>query len=85
MALFTVLAEYDGGTYIQQVTAPSPRGVVQALSKSTTLPDTVVAAIKQLNSDADQPISIGGTKNVWCLSTTYNRLLLLLNVVKTAS
>ena len=86
MALFTLIAEYDGGTYIQQVIAPSPRAVLQELPKrDTTLPENVVAAIGQLESDVDKPISIRGTKNVWCLTTTYKRQLLLLNIVKTAS
>ena len=85
MALFTIIAEYHGGTYVDQVTAPSPRGAIQKLSKGgSTLPEIVIAGIRQLDSEADQPISIGSTKNVWCVSTTHKRQLLLINVVKTA-
>jgi hypothetical protein len=44
----------------------------------------LVPALKQLEGERDRAVSIEGCNNVWCLSTTYRRSLLLLNIVKTA-
>ena len=93
-SLFTLLAEYDGGTFVSQVCAPD---VCTALSIWI---DEVAPSIATLNFDrrilerlrreVDRkdagPIVVTGLDNVWCgLSATIRGKLLLVNVVKTQS
>jgi hypothetical protein len=85
MPLFTLLADYRGGTYIRQITAASPVSALLNWCKETgnTIPKSLASALKQLGDERDQAIQIEGCKNVWCLSTTYRGSLLLLHIVKT--
>ena len=82
--LFTVICEYDGGTYIVQLRAASPHlavlswldaGVPEALSKEK--------ALNILKDDA--PVAVEGCQNVWCCTDTASKGLVLINVVRTAS
>ncbi len=87
MPLFTLLAEYRGGTYIRQITAASPSGAVLGWCQETgaSIPRNLAFGLKQLAAERDHAIQIKGCKNVWCLSTTYKGHLLLLNIVNTAT
>jgi hypothetical protein len=88
MALFTVLLEFDGGTYISQVRAASVRGAVvkyaaqvvgnQAVGKPST---------RQRLADGlreDKPVAIEGVRNVWCCSTAVGTKSALVNIVSTS-
>jgi hypothetical protein len=85
---YTVLAEYGGGTYIKQLTAPSPEAVftswVAALSEddletSTLDRDGLIASIDTVTS-----VPINGCSGVWCFSTNVAGKQLLAHFVRTA-
>src|SRR5262245_20255372 len=76
MALFTIILEYRGGTYIAQVVARGPR---QALSRWAQAPSpksvarlgarakaVLVRAFSGHGGRDDAPIPIAGLPNVWC-------------------
>jgi hypothetical protein len=87
MPLFTILAEYRGGTYIRQITAASPMTALIKWSrkKRNSIPASLVPALRQLAAEGDKAIRIKGCKNIWCLSTSYQENLLLLNIVNTST
>ena len=86
MALFTVIAEYRGGTYIDQIRGFSASAALRKLTKKgrSSLPKAIVSGMKQLIAEGDRPVTIGGCKNVWCTSESYGSGLLLINIVETA-
>ena len=80
MSLFTFIAEYDGGTYIQQLRASSPKAALTKYTKETNWIDRAVLA-KSLSNET--PIQIEDTVGVYCVSAILKRKLLLLNMVRT--
>jgi hypothetical protein len=76
MALYTVIADYRGGTYIKQLHASSVRSALEQWARE--LPDIrgsfIGAATKRKVSAAvgepdDTPVTIEGTENVWFWSS----------------
>ena len=82
--LYSVIAEYRGGTYISQLRASSPKEAVLRWTKLPSMPKILSAALRNIPADDLEPVPIGGCENVWCTSSSY-RGLLLLNIVKTFS
>jgi hypothetical protein len=89
MALFTVLLEFDGGTYISQLRAPSAH---LAATKHVTLLVSnkaigTLATRKRLavRLAGDKPVGIEGLRNVWCCSATVGKKFALVNIVATAT
>jgi hypothetical protein len=88
MALFTVILEFGGGTYISQIRSASVRGTVckyaSQLVEDQEIPGT--AAKKSLAAvlRQDIPISITGVHNVWCCSASVGKKFALLNIIQTA-
>ena len=88
MELFTVILEFDGGTYISQFQATSPQDAAMKHAdyliglNGMSTPETR----KQLASclSVDMPIAIEGVRNVWFCSTSLGRKLALVNIVATA-
>lgn len=88
MALFTLVLEFDGGTYISQFRAPSVHRAV-AEYRSRLVRDKVVSALSVRRRLADalsaeSPVAIEGVRSVWCCSTSIGRKLALLSIVATA-
>lgn len=72
MALFTVIADYRGGTYIKQLHASGVRSALEQWARE--LPDirgSFIGAATQRRVSAavreqdDRPVAIEGTENVW--------------------
>lgn len=88
MALFTVILELDGGTYISQFHALSPKSA--AIKHSAYL-----VGIKGMNTpsirrrlagrlSSEVPIAINGIRKVWCCSASVGKRLALVSIVATA-
>jgi hypothetical protein len=86
---FTFIIEYDGGTYISQWIAASPK---KALSKWMRLFDfSVIPRVRASWLDAfrkdmisEHPTRISGTKGVWCAGGILGNKLMIINVVRTS-
>jgi hypothetical protein len=88
MALFTVVLEFGGGTYISQFKAASAHAA--AIKHAAHL-----ISIKGMSTPSDrkrlaeslsleQPIAIQGIRSVWCCSASVGRKFALVNIVATA-
>lgn len=88
MALFTVLLEFDGGTYISQFRAPSVGAAIRkhatelSANKAVGGLQTRRSLAHHLRSEA--PIAIAGVRNVWCNCATVGGKFALVNIVATA-
>ena len=88
MALFTVVLEFGGGTYISQFKAASAHAaaakhaahVISVKGMSTPSDRKRLADLLSI----EQPIAIQGVRNVWCCSATVGRKFALVNIVATA-
>jgi SH3-like domain-containing protein len=88
IGLYTVISEYEGGTYVTQVKAVSPRGAISAwLHRSIALSNIPTDIRSQIKADlmADEPIVISGCRNVWCSSASAGKVFVLVNVVRTSA
>jgi hypothetical protein len=88
MALFTLVLEFDGGTYISQFRAPSVHRAVAEYT-SRLMRNKVVSPllVRRRLADAlsaESPVAIEGVRNVWCCSTSIGKKFVLLNIVATA-
>tara|TARA_R110001592_G_scaffold46416_1_gene147744 strand:- start:3578 stop:3859 length:282 start_codon:yes stop_codon:yes gene_type:complete len=91
MGFFTLIIDYDGGTYISQATAENIKTAPIACVQNWQTED-----IKHLISDQDRNlileqltkeefVSINGLKNIWCGCAELNQHLLTMNLVLTKS
>jgi hypothetical protein len=89
MTLFTVVVDHAGGTYIDQVTAPS---VVRALrawavrAPSRGIPGIGPAFTARALNDVlfRDPTPIEGVRNVWCTSLLIRGTYALINIIATS-
>jgi len=88
MALFTVVLEFDGGTYISQFQA---RAAHNAAVKHTAdligNKEMSTLANRRRLADrlsAERPVAIEGVRNVWCCSVSVGKKFALVNIVATA-
>lgn len=95
MALFTIVLEFGGGTYVGQINGKTAQ---EALVKwATGLDSTAVdglntkdkdALMDELKADVNVGMSMAeveGAKNVWCTTALVRGKFALFNVVKTAA
>lgn len=83
-ALFTVIVDYAGGTYVAQARAKT----VDDLSRDIddVLPFESMKPIprrKRFDSAIGEPTQLEGLKNAWCLSGTIGRRFVIVNIVRT--
>lgn len=88
MALFTVLLEFDGGTYISQFRAPSV-GAAARMHATDLSANEAVGGLQTRRSLArylrtEVPVAIAGVRNVWCNCATVGGKFALVNIVATA-
>ena len=88
--LYTIFAEFRGGTHISQVEADTPAAAVQRWSEKEFLgkedfPAGARPEVRKQLSAGDLPVPVSGHKNVWCLSGTRRNDLILIHVVLTCS
>lgn len=89
MSLFTVIADYEGGTYISQHRASSPsKAILRWVDRESFLFVDLRLTPKQKENlkkelEGDSPVRLMDTVSAWCKSATLKRKLLLLNIIKT--
>jgi len=88
--LYTILAEYGGGTYISQVEADAPDAAIEIWTQSEPsgkddLPFEARQDLRKELTDGEVPIPLAGQKNVWCITGLYRNRLLLINIVLTST
>jgi hypothetical protein len=88
MALFTLILEFDGGTYISQLRAASvARAVAQYPSQLLSNKAVSTLAVRKRLAQSfstENPVAIEGVQNVWCCSASAGKKFALLNIVTTA-
>jgi hypothetical protein len=88
MALFTVVLEFGGGTYISQFKAVSAQAAAVKHAahlvrfKGMSTPSDRKRLAERLS--LEQPVAIQGIRNVWCCSGSVGRKFVLVNIVATA-
>jgi hypothetical protein len=87
MALYTIIYEHDGGTWIRQVESASPGAAVQkaarqfALDKQVPL-DTRGIDLGQLALET--PVAVAKTAHVWSVTGSAAKRRALFTIVRTA-
>jgi hypothetical protein len=88
MAVFTVIFEFDGGTYISQFHASPPKNAARKHSAHLVeIKGMSALAIRRRLADrlsSEVPIAIAGIRKVWCCRASVGKRLALLNIVATA-
>jgi hypothetical protein len=88
MALFTMILEFDGGTYISQVQASSPDdAAVKHADYLVGLNGMRTATTRRRLAERlsqERPVAIEGVRKVWCCFATVGKKLALVNIVATA-
>ena len=88
MALFTVVLEFGGGTYVSQFKAASAHAAaVKHASHLISIKGMGTPSDRQRLADRlsrEQPVPIHGIRNVWCCSGSVGRKFALVNIVATA-
>lgn len=93
--LYTLIADFQAGTFISQVNAISPKNAVEEWLLSLQKEDYKIPEIGKVELDymtqelkgehAEEPTSILTVDNVWCSSFSLKKGYLLLNIIKTAN
>ena len=89
-SLFTVICDYDGGTYISQHRCEEPADAVAewAAPGSFLIQKLKLSPEKhrRLQNDLAEslPVSLDDTTSIWCSSARLKKKLLILHIVKTA-
>ena len=81
MGLWTLIAEYKGGTYIEQAVATSLDEAVQAIC-SVTESKFLLSLLDE--EELKDPVKITGIENVWCITGLFENTLVLANIVLTS-
>jgi hypothetical protein len=71
VALFTVLMEFKGGTYLSQIRAPSPDAALEEWARGLEVKNIegMTAAIKRQFVEwlpEARPTAVAGLKSTWC-------------------
>jgi len=88
-ALFSIIMEYQGGTYIRQLRANSALEAFHVwLAKMTSI-DTPIKKkhhkrlTSLISNEIFTPVRINGTKNVWCGDFTISRSHVGVTIIRT--
>lgn len=91
MSLYTVVADYKGGTYCAQVKAPNASEAMKEWVRRIPS-DAVLFAqftehgirdLERIDWDEDRPQLLDKLVNVWCTTATVNNALCLVNIIHT--
>ncbi|MBL9046872.1 MAG: hypothetical protein JNK34_06095 [Tabrizicola sp.] len=80
MKLWTIVADYKGGTYIDQALASTIDAALRDVGSRAEY--DFLASL--LDESLETPVKLDGMKNVWCTTLLFDDELLLINVVLTA-
>jgi len=88
MASFTMILEFDGGTYISQCQASSPDdAAAKHVDYLVGLNGMSTLTVRRRVADRlaqERPVAIEGVRKVWCCSASVGKKLALVNIVATA-
>lgn len=87
---FTLIADYEGGTYISQQRASTSARAVALWAQHFdffVIPRVSVASLPEFRADitSKAPVLLDTLRGVWCSSALLGRRLLLLHIVRTAA
>ena len=88
--LFTIVMDWNGGTYIGQVRAGTSRAAISRWAKELDvreIPGFGESSRQSLLEDlgSDPPVLLEGRVNVWCATALVRGKLALVNIVRTES
>ena len=87
MALYTIVLDFDGGTYIRQERAADADTAVAVWEKRKSVRNFLGLRHTKgslFDEEVDRiPVALKGLRNVWCTSALVGEKLALINVVKT--
>ena len=87
MDLYTVVLDFDGGTYISQVHALSELAALSTWKSaiSADVPELSQEVCEELASslEDEQVVALSNILNVWCATATVRGKVALINIVKT--
>lgn len=88
MPFYTFIMEFDGGTYVSQVNAPSEKSA--CLKWARTLDLSAIQGLNDRERESlieqmkdDSPVALTGTVNVWCITALIRGKHALINFVRT--
>ncbi len=88
--LFTIICEFDGGTYVSQVEATDPVEAVRRWSVNILvekpIPRVTAHVAKAVVRNLDQygVAALDGLKGVWCFTASVGKKMVLGNLVASA-
>ncbi len=88
MALFTIILDYAGGTYVSQVAAASEQEALQtwiARLSTEQLGGYFSDEVAEVYEKGAHLVPLTGMKGVWCGSADGPQDLALVNIVRTAA
>jgi hypothetical protein len=88
MPLYTFIMDYDGGTYVSQAKAPSPKSACLNWARTLDVPqikglggkshESLIAKMREAS-----PTPLDGVLNTWCATALIRGRLALINIVQT--
>jgi hypothetical protein len=94
MALFTVILDYRGGTYVSQVEASGPRAALLAWAAALDprqvkflgerRKQKLIRELELDEYDLAEPVALDGLRNVWCTDVSLPPFALV-NIVATVA
>lgn len=86
--LFTIMCEFDGGTYISQVHAPDEQQALivwsEVLQRERTMGDDACLIAHDAAAGKGELTAVEGLSGVWCWSGIVENRLILINIVRSA-
>src|SRR5215216_3330341 len=88
MPLYTLIMEYAGGTYIEQVKASSPKSTCVKWAQKLDAAQVSGLGLKGQESlieqmKEDSPVALAGVSKTWCNTALVHGKLALINLVQT--
>jgi hypothetical protein len=88
MPLYTFIMDYDAGTYISQVAAPSPKSACVKWARRLDIQQVKGLGGKSHKSLIDEmkdesPTPLDGLFNAWCATALIRGRLALINIIQT--
>jgi hypothetical protein len=81
--LYTIILEYNGGTYISQVAGHSVTEALCALSLQTGCSSWGMTRAEPSRISEDSPVLVAGCVGVWCASGSARHGLILVHIFDT--
>ncbi len=95
MSLYTLIADFEGGTYISQWEAENLQQAIVSWAKAFSIEVVphvdkqfrldLIAEVDSCQTEGVEPVAIEGLKAVWCSSFCPQNRFLLLNIVETVA